>query len=298
MARASNIPKGNIDDQNKAKPKISRKTIKNDKNRRGGSSSQLYRSPPKRENIVGTGKIIYTGSNRILSEVARLLSEPAADIARAYNVPGRVYRKTTLVVASLPLDTPAKTVDTPGPDTNVIQFNKELFYSSPEFFADVGVHEIGHVLSNCKKFAYLRGLDNDQMLMPLVPQSVEGFPETTGDIYGMNEGFAEFVRLRFSSEPDRFPEARKSPSYRPSLLGDFDALLSILEEKTIVERLMSTDYVESVRVVPSILHYASKQGVYERLIKNYNSFVRSLQSKQLELAEKFSKAINYIFLCK
>jgi len=239
------------------------------------------------------GKIIQSAHHDVLSEIAGLLIDPITDIASKYNVPDEVFQKTVISSALLHITKPARTYHTVGSDANILQFNRILLADtdrSAEYFADIGIHEIGHILANYKRFAYLTGIDNDQVFMPLVPQFQDPF-------HGMNEGFAEFVRLKFSSETNRFPNARKSRGYNHTILGDFGSLLSILDETPIIYRLMSVDYNEGRYVVPSILYHALEKSKYEILIRDYNSWIRALQPQSVNhaMAQQLADSINHIF---
>ena len=229
-----------------------------------------------------------------ISEIIELLIDPIADIIKAYDVPREVFQKSIVTSALLSKNKAAYIPDPTGSDTNILQFNQEYLDDPsklPEYFADIAIHEIGHILANYKNFAYMNGLDDDQTFMPLVPQA-------TGKCAGMNEGFAELLRLRFSSELNRFPNVRRVVGYQQSELGSLDSLLLILEEQTILDRLMSDSYYEGTHVVPSILYYAQEQGKYQALIKDYNSFIRAsfAKTRDLALLQHLGKSINIIFM--
>ena len=236
--------------------------------------------------------ILSTDDGGVLFNVSRLLSLPIGDISNEFRVPQQAFRKTKIRKGTLPENISARVDIISDLDANEIVFNQDYLHRLPEYLADVGIHEIGHVLTNYKTFLALNDLDNDLELMPGVPLSLDEF-------HGINEGFGELLRLRFSAEPNRFPGACKEDIYRQPILMDYDILLFILEQKTILDRFVSNHYEEDgVCVVPSILYYAQETGQYEELIKNYNKLIKMSKSGTYDIKslQELGNRINTTFM--
>ena len=117
--------------------------------------------------------------------------------------------------------------------------------------------------------------------MPNVPQV---------DYYGMREAFAELIRQRFSTERNLFPDAQNHPDYiAPKIITDLDELRQIAKCKynksfggmLLVNNQQSPEHQDIAwGIAPSILFHAQEEGKYNKLIHNYNKFVRAILLKK------------------
>ena len=190
------------------------------------------------------------------------------EIGKDYHAPIEIIDKLASAdEAALPkepmvMSTPARVSRIQYPnsdqDYNLLQIHKG-YQDFNEFLADVLIHEFPHILSLSKTCDYPA-----PQQMPSVPLNVNTFK-------GMNEGFAEFIRWRYSTSRGRFPEACRHPDYRdPSPMSLQDLMLT-LEDKTIIQRLTTDDYTEAIGgISSSILYHAEHRGTYSDLIKKYN----------------------------
>jgi hypothetical protein len=208
-------------------------------------------------------------ANSLFQELPELLISPYIEIARTYHAPVDVFERMETVIASPQVTIDGKTFDVPAgviwdSDTGVSTLHLHKNYSgSLERLADIGIHEAGHIFGNYKRFMYLNKLDDYQNVMPRVPIS---------HCRGMDEGFAEYMRMKFSSF-DRFPSLRTDEDYIPPNLGRLQDILASMRlgGSSISKMLTSDDQVIANQIVPSILYYADEQGKYEELVKNYNA---------------------------
>ena len=219
-------------------------------------------------------------ANDRFPELPKLLIDPYIVIARTYRAPMDMFEKMETIVATPQVTVDGKVYDVPaGIDWNrdsgisTLQLHKD-YSGSLERLTDIGIHEIGHVLGNYKAYLYWNNLDNDQAIMPNVPQS---------HCRGMDEGFAELMRMRFSSF-ERFPCLQTEADYIPPILGSLSSILaSILAGGTSVSKMLtSDDQVIANQIVPSILYHAQEQGKYDDLIKNYNAFIRTANTNPID----------------
>jgi hypothetical protein len=110
-------------------------------------------------------------------ELPKLLIPAYIEIARYYHAPVDVFQRMKTIVASQEMmdghsvkEMPAAVRWDLDTDTNALHLHKD-YGGSSERLADFGIHEKGHILSNYKNYLYRNNLDNDQMVMPDVPQS-------------------------------------------------------------------------------------------------------------------------------
>ena len=231
-------------------------------------------------------------ANDRFPELSNLLVDPYIEIARAYRTPVDMFHKMKTIVASkATMGASVKEaiagvkwdLDT---DTNILHLHED-HAGSLEILADTGIHELGHILSNYKRHLYQIGFDNDQRVMHGVPQSRHR---------GMNEGFAEYMRIKFSD--NRFPTLQDDPEYDSPRLFSLDSILKHVGEGSLNSLLITSDPLMAYQVVPSILHHSEQKGKYNDLIQSYNRYVRArdVDPRDRESMESSRKAIDTMFL--
>jgi hypothetical protein len=228
-------------------------------------------------------------------ELPKLLIPPYIEIARNYRAPVDMFQRMRTVVASLEMmdghtveEMPAAVRWDLDSDTNVLHLHKD-YGGSSERLADFVIHEVGHILSSYKNYLYRNNLDNDQMVMPDVPQS---------RTLGMGEGFGEYLRAKYSTIPNRFPYLWQDGDYRQPIIGTPANVSQLAADRKIAGILTSNDPVLAYQVAPTILYYADKKGKYGDLIRKYNAFVRAVdadQSNWIFLASQFDESVNNMF---
>ena len=259
------------------------------------SMGKLVRDTPENELIAILQDRL---KNRLFPELPDLLVRPYIEAAKQYNAPVDMFEKLITIVAPQAVmegktaqEMPAGVRWSDSSNMNILYLHED-YTGSVERLADIVVHELGHIFTGYKNYMCRTNPDSEQRIMLGVPQPYSS---------SIDEGFSEYVRMKFSTEPDIFPGLDKEPEYRqPNLLQWADVesfgkdrfILPILDKQGDEGKEMG------YQATPSILYYANAKGRYENLIQNYNRLNRTRDADPFnwELINQLEESINNVFV--